>query len=102
LYLAVSLTTKVKDGIITSMDKLYQQLDQAERQIAQVKNKVARKDLLKMVRTIDRAMIAADMESVECRRLHKETARYRELIKKAEDLITNLEQHLTFAVLLGG
>ena len=84
------------------MDQLYQRLDCAERQIAQVQNKVARKDLLKMVRTIDVAMVAADQESVECRRLHKETSRYRELVKQAEDLITNLEQHLTFAALLGG
>ena len=84
------------------MDKLYQRLDRAERQIATVKHKIARKDLLKMVRTIDVAMVAADMESVECRRLHRETSRYKELVNQAEDLITNLEQHLTFAVLLGG
>jgi hypothetical protein len=55
-----------------------------------------------MVQTIDRALVAADMASVECRRLHKETLTYRELVKQAQDLITNLEQHLTFAVLLGG
>jgi hypothetical protein len=84
------------------MEKLYQRLDCAERQIAMVKHKIARKDLLKMVRTIDVAMIAADMESVECRRLHKETNRYKELVDRADKLITNLEQHLTFAVLLGG
>jgi hypothetical protein len=84
------------------MDELYTRLDQAERQISQVKNKVARKDLLKMVQTIDRAIVAADQASVECRRLHKETIRYQELKKQTEDLIINLEQHLTFAVLLGG
>jgi hypothetical protein len=84
------------------MDELYQRLDCAERQIATIKNKVARKDLLKMVKTIDVAMVAADMESVECRRLHRETLHYKELVKKAEELIANLEQHLTFAVLLGG
>jgi hypothetical protein len=55
-----------------------------------------------MVRTIDVAMVAADMESVECRRLHRETSRYKELVQKANELITNLEQHLTFAALLGG
>jgi hypothetical protein len=82
------------------MDELYQRLDQAERAITTVKNKIARKDLLKMVKTIDVAVVAADMESVECRRLHKETTRYKELVKKASDLITNLEQHLTFAALL--
>jgi len=84
------------------MDELYQRLDRAEHQIALIQNKVARKDLLKMVKAVDRAMVAADMESVECRRLHKETSRYRELVKQADDLITNLEQHLTFAALLGG
>ena len=84
------------------MDELYQRLDRAERQIATIKNKVARKDLLKMVKGVDRAIVAADMESVECRRLHRETARYRELVKNASDLIANLEQHLTFAALLSG
>jgi hypothetical protein len=84
------------------MEELYQRLDRAERQIATIKNKVARKDLLKMVRTIDSAMVAADMESVECRRVHRETHKYKELVKQADQLIVNLEQHLTFAALLNG
>jgi hypothetical protein len=84
------------------MDELYQRLDRAESQIATIQNKVARRDLLKMVRTIDAAMVAADQESVECRRLHRETHRYKELVQQADDLITNLEQHLTFAALLNG
>jgi hypothetical protein len=83
------------------MDTLFQRLDSAERAIAAVKNKVARRDLLKMVRAVDQAIVAADQESVECRRLHKETPRYRELVKQTEDLLTNLEQHITFANLLG-
>ena len=83
------------------MDELFQRLDQAERAIATVKNKVARRDLLKMVRGVDQAIVAADMESVECRRLHKETLRYKELKQKVNDLLTNLEQHITFASLLG-
>ena len=41
------------------------------------------------------------MESVECRRTHKETPRYRELVQKVDGLLTNLEQHITFANLLG-
>jgi len=84
------------------MEELYQRLDSAERQIATIQNKVARRDLLKMVKTIDSAMVAADMESVECRRLHRETLHYKELVKQADGLITNLEQHLTFAALLNG
>lgn len=84
------------------MDELFQRLDRAEKQIATVKNKVARRDLLKMVKAIDIAIVAADMESVECRRMHKETPKYRELVKNVSDLLTNLEQHITFAMLLGG
>ena len=83
------------------MDELFLRLDRAEQAIATVKNKVARKDLLKMVKTIDRSIVAADMESVECRRIHKQTSRYQELVKQTEDLLTNLEQHITFASLLG-
>ena len=83
------------------MDELFQRLDSAEKHIAQVKNKVARRDLLKMVKAIDVAIVAADMESVECRRTRKETLKYRELVKKVNDLLTNLEQHITFASLLG-
>jgi hypothetical protein len=54
-----------------------------------------------MVKAVDTVFVAADMESVECRRNKKETSRYRELVKQIEDLLTNLEQHITFANLLG-
>ena len=83
------------------MDELFRRLDYAEQAIATVKNKVARRDLLKMVKTIDQAVTAADRESVECRRMHKETPKYRELVNQIADLLTNLEQHITFANLLG-
>ena len=83
------------------MDELFQRLDRAERAIANIKKKVVRRDLLKMVRVVDRAIVAADQESVECRRLRKETSRYQELVQKVNDLLTNLEQHITFANLIG-
>jgi negative regulator of replication initiation len=83
------------------MDELFQRLESAEKHIAQVKNKIARRDLLKMVRAVDQAIVAADMESVECSRMRRETSRYRELVQKVADLLTNLEQHITFANLLG-
>ena len=83
------------------MDELYNRLDRAIPQINALKSKVAKRDLIKMVRTIDTAMTAADQELVECRRRHKETLRYRELIKQAEELIDNLEKHITFAALIG-
>ena len=84
------------------MDELLQRLNQIERAIPQIRNKTARRDLLKMLRNIDVALNAVSRESVECRRLHKQTLHYQELVKRAQDLITNLEQHLTFAALLNG
>jgi len=77
-------------------------LDKIERAITQIRNNTARKDLMKMLRNIDTAINAVSKESVECRRLHRETLHHRELVKKATELITNLEQHLTFAALLNG
>jgi len=84
------------------MDELLDRLDQIERKIPQIRNKVARRDLMKMLKNIDAAINAASRESVECRRLHKETLHYKELVQQAEKLNTNLEQHLPFAALLNG
>ena len=84
------------------MDELLDRLDKVERAIPQIRNKVARRDLLKMLRNIDVALNAVSKESVECRRLHKETGHYRELVKTAENMVSNIEQHLTFAALLNG
>jgi hypothetical protein len=84
------------------MDELLERLDQIERKIPQIRNKVARRDLMKMLKNIDAAVNAVSRESVECRRLHRETLHYRELVRQAEKLISNLEQHLTFAALLNG
>ena len=87
------------------MDELYNELfdrlDLAITQINAVKSKVAKRDLIKMVRGIDTKMTEVDRELVECRRLHKETLRYRELKEQALALINNLEHHITLAVLLG-
>jgi hypothetical protein len=83
------------------MDELYERIDRAIPQINAVKSKVAKRDLIKMVRTIDNKMTEADQELVECRRRHKETPRFRELCQQAHELINNLEKHITFAALIG-
>jgi hypothetical protein len=83
------------------MNELYDRLDRAVVQVNAVKSKVAKRDLIKMIRAIDTAMTAADQESVECRRARKETLKYRELVQQATSLIDNLEKHITFAALIG-
>ena len=84
------------------MDELLTRLDQIERKIPQIRNKVARRDLMKMLRNVDTVLNDISKESVVCRRVRRETINYRELVQKASDQLTNLEQHLTFAALLGG
>ena len=83
------------------MDELYDRIDRAIPQINALTNKVAKRDLIKMVRGIDAKMTEVDQELVECRRRHKETPRYRELREQARELVDNLEKHITFAALIG-
>ena len=101
MYLAVRLTSNSKARIITSMNELYERLDRAVVQVNAVKSKVAKRDLIKMIRAVDNAMTAVDQELVECRRMHRETSKYQELLQQATDRIDNLEKHITFAALIG-
>jgi hypothetical protein len=55
-----------------------------------------------MLNPINTVLNKLDQESVECRRLHRATARYQTLEQEAEDLVKNLEKYLVFACLLGG
>ena len=84
------------------MDELLERVAQVERQIATVRSKVARRDLIKMLKPIDSALNQMSKESVECRRLHRPTARYQLLEQEAQDLVKHLEKYLIFACLLGG
>jgi hypothetical protein len=84
------------------MEDLLERIKQAERQIAAVRSRVARRDLVKMLKPITIVLNRLSQESVECRRLHRPTARYQTLEQEAEDLVKNLEKYLVFACLLGG
>jgi hypothetical protein len=53
-----------------------------------------------MLRATEAAYTKMDKESVECRRLRKETVRYRELHQNFQELLNHLEKHITFASLL--
>ena len=75
-------------------------IDNAYAQIAGVKNKLARRDLLVMLRSTEAAYTKLDKERVECRRLKKETVKYQELLKNFEEVLAHLEKHITFASLL--
>jgi guanyl-specific ribonuclease Sa len=84
------------------MDGLQIRLSQIKQQIAQVKNRQARQDLTMMLRSANAAMTKIDQELVECRRLQRQTIKYQDLLKEADQALKFVEQHLVFAVLLNG
>lgn len=75
-------------------------IDQSYQQIADITNGQARRDLLVMWHGAQKSFAKLDAESVECRRLHRTTARYTELEQQCEERLNNLEKHITFAGLL--
>jgi guanyl-specific ribonuclease Sa len=84
------------------MHELQTRLDQLKQQIPQVKNRQARRELTMMLQSANSAITKVDQESVECRRLQKQTIKYQELINEADRVLKFVEQHLVFAVLLNG
>lgn len=84
------------------MDDLRPRLAQIETQIPLIKNRQARRELTMMLRSANAALTRVDQELVECRRLHKQTVKYQELITEADKVLNFIEQHLTFAALLNG
>ena len=82
------------------MDDLYQRATDCAEQIKTIKQRQARRDLLRMLGAVDSALNRLDAESVECRRLNKITTHYETLQKQAEELVVNLEKHLTLARLM--
>jgi len=83
------------------MDDILDRVNHAEKQISAVKNKVVYRDLCKMLAGVDRVITALSQESVECRRIKRDTSKFVELKKQANQLLDNLEQHITFAALIG-
>ena len=83
------------------MDEILTRINTVEAQIATVKNKVAYRDLRKMLASIDNIITEISREDVNCRQLKKTTLKYRELEAQANNSLSNLEQMVTFAALLG-
>ena len=83
------------------MEEILDRVNRSESQISAIKNKVAYRDLRKMLANIDKVITEISKESVECRQHKKNTPKYNELIIKANQLLDNLDQHITFAALIG-
>jgi predicted nucleic acid-binding Zn-ribbon protein len=83
------------------MDDILDRINHAEKQISAIKDKVAYRDLRKMLANVDKKVTALSQESVECRRLKRDTSKFIELTKEINQLLDSLEQHITFAALIG-
>jgi len=68
-------------------------------QILGLQSPKARRDLNKILDGIYDLVNNLSKEEVECRRLHKQTAKHQELIAKINERIEFLEQMITFGAL---
>lgn len=69
-------------------------------QIAGLRNYRARKDLITMSNRCDQIRQSISVEAITCRRLHKPTVKYNELLEEFRTSLDVLSEYTTFAVLL--
>jgi|APGre2960657505_1045072.scaffolds.fasta_scaffold39707_2 hypothetical protein len=79
-----------------------QRLQTVTNSILVLKDLTARRELTTMLNTVLRAYTEVSREAVECRRLHRPTVRYIELTAKSEEMLVELEQYITFGLLIYG
>ena len=82
------------------MDELQDRTTEATKQLNLVTDRFVRRDLDRMLKTVHEALDNLDKESVECRRARRTTTKYETLKIQAEELVLNLEKHLTLALLI--
>jgi hypothetical protein len=81
------------------MDEYLQRIDTLSRQTQRFKSYEAREDLDRMINAAQAVAQNLSRELVECRRLHRITARAQTLEIKLEDLLANAEQMMVYAQL---
>lgn len=67
--------------------------------ITGVRDQCAWQDLIKMNSTLRKLAVQLSVSAVECRRIHRPTSTFVALDAKFNELYTELEQWLTFALL---
>lgn len=58
------------------------------------------RDLYRLIRSCDNLNSDLSKERVECRRLKRETVKYREFLDHYEQAVTVLEEYVTYALLI--
>jgi hypothetical protein len=74
-------------------------LDNIQQQARGIKNPVARRDLLKMIATVDLKLTEMSKESVRCRQRGNITGNYQKMTRELSEMMENLEGFLMVALL---
>ena len=82
------------------MDDFTERLIEASELVKRTPDRRVRADLTIMLESVNKSTVTMDLEAINCRRLKKHTLRYIELEKRRDELLRNLEKHLTFSRLL--
>jgi len=69
-------------------------------QISKIQDPCVRHDLERMFRVAEKMLSEISQEMVECRRLHRETARLGELRSSTHERLVQIEQYITMALLV--
>lgn len=78
---------------------LVDRMAKAERQVRNLVEDIKTLDLLKMYNACESLRSELSKESIECRRLHKPTAKFIELYERFEKQLENLEMNITYVAL---
>lgn len=84
---------------VSMPEELRQQANQIWIQISGIKSPKIRQDLEKMHRNLEILLSELSQESVNCRRLHRDTPKYQELYIQIKDRMTQIEQYITLGLL---
>lgn len=82
------------------MDAILERMNDIEKKVSKVKNKVAYRDLRHMVGSVDRQITELSKESVQCRQMKRLTVKYREINTNIDQMMFNIEKHITYACLM--
>ncbi len=74
-------------------------LDDIEQQTRTIKDPCIRRDLKKMIATVDLKLTEMSKESVRCRQLNTITGNYQQLSRQLKEMMENLESFLMVALL---
>lgn len=86
---------------IKMSQELRDRTNQIWRQISSIQNSQHRRDLEKMYNHAEHLLTKISQEHVECRRLHRKTARLGELEQETVEILDQIEQYITLAYLSG-